>query len=322
MKFLIVVFFLITCIFLFFSLMQLFFHSDKKMEKRLKFFLKENDNDHMNKRNIHGLVQMKLFQQSVKERMKKKKNNKNLDQSLISAGISLSAEEFIMFRIILSILSGLIAFLIFDKLIMIIIGFCIIYFGSKIWIKFKQRKRIKMFNDSLSDMITTIISSLRAGFSLVQSLQSVVEESESGSPMKEEIEIVVKEMQYGSSIEDSLNKLKERMPSEDLDLMVQSILIQRQIGGNLSVILETIEQTIRDRTKIQGQISTLTAQGKLSGMIIGSLPIGVGFVIFLIEPEYFADFFRHPIGIMLVIAGLISGTIGFMLIRKLTTIEV
>ncbi|NDI36378.1 type II secretion system F family protein [Chengkuizengella sediminis] len=320
MKLLIVVFFMMTCIFLFFSFLQLFFKSDKKMEKRLKFFLKENDEKPLGKRSFHGLVQMKLFQQSVKERMKKKKNNKKLEQSLISAGISLSAEEFIMFRTILSILSGLIVYLIFDKWIMIIFGFCIIYFGTKFWIIFKQKKRIKMFNDSLSDMITTIISSLRAGFSLIQSLQSVVEESE--SPMKEEIELVVKEMQYGSSLEDSLNQLKERMPSEDLDLMIQSILIQRQIGGNLSVILETIEQTIRDRTKIQGQISTLTAQGKLSGMIIGSLPIGVGFVIFLIEPEYFADFFRHPIGIMLIISGVISGTIGFMLIRKLTTIEV
>ncbi|MDP5274496.1 type II secretion system F family protein [Chengkuizengella axinellae] len=320
MKILIFVLFMMTSIFLFFSLFQMFFKSDKKMERRMKSFLKENDQKELDKRSFHFLVQTKLFQQSVQEKLKKRRNTKKLEQKLISAGISIRPEEFVMFRMILSIISGLTAYLIFNNWFMILFGFCFIYFGSNIWIKMKQKKRIKMFNDGLSDMITTLISSLRAGFSLVQSFQSVIEECE--SPLKEEIGLMIKEMQYGLSLEEALNELKERMPSEDLDLMIQSILIQRQIGGNLSVILETIEQTIRDRNKIQGQISTLTAQGRLSGWVIGSMPIAVGFIIFLIEPEYFKDFFKHPIGIMLIVAGVISGTIGFILIKKITTIEV
>jgi tight adherence protein B len=129
-------------------------------------------------------------------------------------------------------------------------------------------------------------------------------------------------MQYGSHMEDALHQLKERMPSEDLELMIQAILIQRQIGGNLATVLETIVQTIRDRNKIQRQVQTLTAQGRLSGTVIGLLPIVLGMLIYLIQPAYIGTLFHHPIGILMMICGMVSGIIGFMLIRKLTTIEV
>jgi tight adherence protein B len=129
-------------------------------------------------------------------------------------------------------------------------------------------------------------------------------------------------MQYGTSMEDALTEWKERMPSEDLDLMIQAILIQRQIGGNLAVILETIVQTIRDRSRIQRQVTTLTAQGRLSGMVIGLLPFVLGILLYLIQPSYIGSLFKNPIGIGMVAASLVSGVIGFMLIRKITTIEV
>ena len=111
-------------------------------------------------------------------------------------------------------------------------------------------------------------------------------------------------------------------PSEDLDLMIQAILIQRQIGGNLAVILDTIVQTIRDRGRIQRQVSTLTAQGRLSGMVIGALPFVLGVLIYMIEPDYIGTLFRHPVGIGLLAGGLVSGAVGFVFIRKMTMIEV
>jgi tight adherence protein B len=129
-------------------------------------------------------------------------------------------------------------------------------------------------------------------------------------------------MQYGSTIEDSLNELKTRMPSEDLDLMIQAIIIQRQVGGNLATVLDKIVETIRDRTKIQRQITTLTAQGKLSGIIIGLLPLILAVLLYMIEPDYIGTLFKNPIGWVMIGAGGISGIIGFILIRKITTIEV
>ena len=191
---------------------------------------------------------------------------------------------------------------------------------SKMVLRKKEKERIDRFNEGLTDMITTIIGSLRAGFSFPQALKTVVDEAV--PPIKDEMGSVLKEMQYGSSIEDSLNNLKERMPSDDLDLMIQAIVIQRQVGGNLATVLEKIVETIRDRTKIQRQIRTLTAQGRLSGIVVGLLPVILGLLIYFIQPDYIATLFHHPIGIILIAVGVVSGTIGFLLIKKITTIEV
>jgi tight adherence protein B len=169
-------------------------------------------------------------------------------------------------------------------------------------------------------MISTVVGSLRAGFSFPQALKTVTEEAD--SPIKEEMEFVLKEMQYGNSLEDSLNSLRGRMPSEDLDLMIQAILIQRQVGGNLATVLDKIVETIRDRIKIQRQIKTLTAQGRLSGIVIAVMSFVLTLVLYLIEPTYIGTLFIHPIGIALVIAAVISGIIGFIMIKKITTIEV
>jgi tight adherence protein B len=149
---------------------------------------------------------------------------------------------------------------------------------------------------------------------------TVVEEAQ--SPVKEEMERVLKEMQYGSTIEEALNELKVRMPSEDLDLMIQAIIIQRTVGGNLATVLDKIVETIRDRTKIQRQITTLTAQGKLSGIIIGLLPLILAILLYMIEPDYIGTLFENVIGWVMIACGSISGIIGFILIRKITTIEV
>lgn len=169
-------------------------------------------------------------------------------------------------------------------------------------------------------MISTIVGALRAGFSFPQALKSVAEES--SSPMKEEMELVLKEMQYGVTIEESLNKLKERMPSEDLNLMVQAILIQRQVGGNLATVLDQIANTIRERIKIHGQIKTLTAQGRMSGMVVALLPVILGGFLLVIEPNYMSVMFSNPIGLLLLGVGAVSCLIGFVFITKITAIEV
>jgi tight adherence protein B len=112
------------------------------------------------------------------------------------------------------------------------------------------------------------------------------------------------------------------MPSNDLEMMIQTVLIQRQVGGNLASVLEIIVKTIKDRNKIQRQVKTLTAQGRLSGRVIGALPVVLGTAIYLINPGYINALFGNPAGIMIMSAGVVSGVIGFVLINKLTKIEV
>jgi tight adherence protein B len=290
------------------------------MEKRLKHYLATNDRKILDRRNLNVFVQISQYNQKLRQQMLSKKKNKKLEQFLQQSGLPIKPEEYIMFRWMSTLLCAGLLYLFTGNFFFLILGAVLGYLVPQWWVKKKKKQRITKFNDGLPDMISTVIGSLRAGFSFAQALKTVSEEAD--SPIKEEIEFVLKEMQYGSTLDDALQELKERMPSEDLELMIQAILIQKQVGGNLATVLDTIVQTIRDRNKIQRQIVTLTAQGRLSGVVIGLLPVIVGVLIYFIEPDYISTLFTHPLGLMLLGAGVFSGTVGFIFIRKLTMIEV
>ncbi|CAM3952143.1 type II secretion system F family protein [Cohnella lubricantis] len=305
---------------LFSALLQMLFLSNKRMEKRLNRYLDLNDKKQLSRKKFNLLVRMQLYKRTVRERVLTKQRSSRLDAMLRLSGVPLKPEEYVLFQWMSTALCAGIFYLLFNQPLMLGVGAVIGFLLPRWWIGKKRKARIKAFNDGLLDMLTTVISSLRAGFSFAQALKTVVDESD--GPVQEEAETVLKEMQYGTTMEDALTEWKERMPSEDLDLMIQAILIQRQIGGNLAVILETIVQTIRDRGRIQRQVTTLTAQGKLSGIVIGLLPFVLAFLLYLISPDYIGTLFQNKIGIGLVAGGLVSGIIGFILIRKITTIEV
>lgn len=311
---------LCTSYLLFSAILQTFFKSDKRLEKRIRRFLDLHDRGKLSRRKFNLLVQMQLYKQTVRDKVLTKKKDEKIGIMLERAGIPLKPEEYILFQWLSTALCGGFLFLISGKWPAFFIGAGLGSWLPRLWVRRKEKSRTHKFNDGLSDMITTIIGSLRAGFSFAQSLKTVTDEAD--EPIRGEIETVLREMQYGSSMEDALHQLKVRMPSEDLDLMIQAIVIQKQIGGNLASILETIVQTIRDRNRIQRQIRTLTAQGRLSGIVIGLLPIVLALVIYLLQPSYMGALFHHPVGIMMVVGGLVSGAIGFVLIRKITTIEV
>lgn len=320
MKAIILLLFLLSNFLFFFAILQFFFLSNKKLDKRIKHYLDMGAEKKLPRKKMNFLLQMQMYKQVVKQKVLTKQKNDKLEDQLRRAGLAIKPEEYILYQWISTALGGGLLMLMTSNTLFLIVGLIAGYLLPKFLVQKKEQERIQKFNDGLDDMITTMIGSLRAGFSFVQAFKTVAEESE--SPMKEEIETMLREMQYGTNVEDALTNLKDRMPSDDLDLIIQAILIQRQVGGNLAVVLETIVQTIRDRNKIQRQIQTLTAQGKLSGIVIGILPIALGFVLYLIEPDYIGSLFSHPIGIGMVIGAAISGGIGLVLIRKVTTIEV
>ncbi|MDB4866278.1 MAG: type secretion system protein [Cohnella sp.] len=302
------------------ALLQQFFHTDKRMEKRLNRFLDLNDKKQLGRKKFNLLVQLQLYKHAVRDRVLTKKRSSRLETMLHLSGVPLKPEEYVMFQWICTALCGGLLYLLSGQWLLMVLGAIVGFALPRLWIGKKRKARLTAFHDGLLDMLTTIIGSLRAGFSFAQALKTVVDESD--GPIHDEAETVLKEMQYGSTMEDALTEWKERMPSEDLDLMIQAILIQRQIGGNLAVILETIVQTIRDRGRIQRQVTTLTAQGRLSGIVIGLLPFVLGIILYLIEPSYIGTLFQTHIGLALVAACFVSGTIGFLFIRKITTIEV
>jgi len=310
----------LTTLLFFYGLFHFLFMRNKRLEKRMKRYLEHSDSKKLDKKKLRSLVDIRLAREKLGKKVLSKEKSSKLEALIKKSGLPIKPEEYIFFQFISVFLVGMLLFLISGDLLMLFIGAPIGYFIPLWFIKKKIKDRVKAFNEGLPDMLTTMIGSMRAGFSLPQSLQTVVEEGE--APIKDEIELVLKEMQYGSTLEDSLNGLYERMPSKDLELMVQAIIIQRTVGGNLATVLDKIVNTIRDRTKIQRQITTLTAQGRLSGVVIGLLPVALAFILYLIEPDYIGALISHPIGLIMLAGGAISGTVGFIMIKKITTIEV
>lgn len=193
------------------------------------------------------------------------------------------------------------------------------FFVPDWYVKFTISKRIKAFNGQLGDTISLMANSLRSGYSLLQSMELVARESP--DPIGMEFKRVVREVGLGISSQDALNNLLRRMTSDDLDLLITAINIQYEVGGNLAQILDTISHTIRERVRIKGEIAVLTAQGRVSGYLISALPIVIGVVVTLINPEYMNAMWEFPWLIMPICGGIML-FIGFLVIRKIVNIEV
>lgn len=187
------------------------------------------------------------------------------------------------------------------------------------YVLIRARRRMNAFVNQLGDTITLMANSLRAGYSLLQTMEMVAREAP--SPMREEFRRVVREIGFGIPTQEALNHLLRRIPSEDLDLLVTAISIQHEVGGNLAQILDVIGETIRERVRIKGEIRVLTAQQSLSGYIISALPVGLAVILFLLNPDYMSTLFAWP-WICMPIAAVICMVIGFIVMRRIVAIEV
>jgi tight adherence protein B len=160
---------------------------------------------------------------------------------------------------------------------------------------------------------------LKSGFSFQQTMENVA--SDMPAPIGVEFGRVCNEIRFGATLDDALNNMLERVKSPDLMLVVSAVLIQRTTGGNLSEILSTISETIRDRIKIKGEISSITAQGRMSGMIIGALPICIAAILMVVNPDYMSTFFTTTAGNIMLAVSVVMEVLGFFAIRKVVTIE-
>lgn len=183
-----------------------------------------------------------------------------------------------------------------------------------------RRRRMEKFNAQLIDALLTMSNALKAGFSIMQSIETVIRESE--NPLAQEFDVLLQQTRVGVNFSEALRNLDERVGSADLSLVVMAIESARRTGGNLTEVFEKISKTIRERLRIQNRIRTLTAQGRLQGIIVGSLPIIILFVLLVVDPGLMLPFLRSPVGlgIMVVVAGLIA--CGAAIIRKIINIDV
>ena len=173
--------------------------------------------------------------------------------------------------------------------------------------------------NQLGDMLTMIANALRAGFSFMQALDHIAGEMD--DPVKSEVRRVVTDVNVGMPLEDALNNMTDRVNSPDFNLVVAAVLIQRQVGGNLAQILDTISETINERVRMRREVGALTAQGKMSGVILGILPFGTAAAIEIISPGYLNPLFTNTMGKMALVGSGVLMLIGFAVIRNIIDIK-
>ncbi len=254
-----------------------------------------------------------------KQSVKRKKLMETIFNELILADIMMKPEEFCLIWIVVTFVpAGLAALFqlgMMPSVTLAVIGAVL----PIIFIKIKKGKRIKAFEAQLGDTLIMMCNGLRSGFSFQQAMENVA--NDMPAPIGMEFGRVCNEIRYGATLDEALNNMVDRVKSPDLMLVVSAVLIQRTTGGNLSEILSTISNTIRERIKIKGEISSITAQGRMSGLIIGSLPIGVAAILMVVNPDYMSTFFTTTAGNIMLIVSVVMEIIGFFAIRKVVSIE-
>jgi len=247
------------------------------------------------------------------------------------ADVKLRVSEYIGLQFVSAFGLALLAYWILDlNIVLVIVGFVIGLRMPRMYINYMANRRLRAFENQLGDTLNLWVNALRSGYSVLQGMEAIA--TELPPPVSREFERVVQEVRLGLSLEQALDNLLRRMPSEDLDLVITAVNIQREVGGNLAEILDIISHTIRERVRIKGEIQTLTAQGRLTGWIISLLPIGLGLVLYSINPEYGGQMFVRqdpfiipgvlPCGWIVVGIGLLMIGMGIIAVRKIVDIEV
>ena len=254
----------------------------------------------------------------------------SIKMQIAKTDYKLRVSEYLALTVIAAIVGAGAAFYFFDGPIPAVIGFLV---GSRIprtMINRAAKKRVLTFSEQLGDILSLWVNALRSGYSVLQGMETIA--TEMPNPVAKEFERVVQEVRLGLSVEQALDNMYQRVPSEDLDLVITAVNIQREVGGNLAEVLDSISFTIRERVRIKGEVRVLTSQGRASGWIITLLPAAMAFILYGINPDYVGTLFWRqapwiipnvfPCGWALSGLTIIMVAAGGFAIQKIVDIEV
>lgn len=318
--------------------MGLFSRGDTEKDRLGKFVgddFDETDEDDEEQASIKTKVTSSALTQTLDEAIQGRGFGSALADQLAKADLKMTVVEFWAGNVI-AIILVMFAMLIWKGLspIWLGVGFLVGFAGPKMWLKMRVSGRIGAFNDQLGDAITLMANGLRAGYSLLQAMESVGKEMP--DPICTEFRRVVQEISLGVDQERTFNNLLRRVPSGDLDLMIAAIAVQNEVGGNLAEILEVIGEVIRERVRIKGQIAVLTSQAQMSGIVITALPVVLGLLLFAMNEEYMGRLIyacdegesmltvdcSQPVGWIFLGTAIFGIVFGYFVMSKLTEIDV
>lgn len=216
-------------------------------------------------------------------------------------------------------LLGILSYIIFNPILcvgMTIFGF----FLPMLMVKYYRKRRIKKFNVQLVDALQAMANAFKAGLTFPQAIEHVSKEAL--PPLSQEFGLFVKEVKLGVPLEEALINMAKRVGSDDLELVVVSTNIARQLGGNMAEMFETISTVIRERFRLEGKIDALTSQGKLQGWIVASMPAVLGMVLNSMRPDLMEPMMDHMFGYILVTVIAIMEVLGILIIRRIVNIDI
>lgn len=239
-----------------------------------------------------------------------------LDLMMVRAGLPLLGSEFLAISAGLSLLVFVIFALATLNPVTGLLAVLLFLAADFVFVQRRISKRLNNFQRQLADCLSLVANSLRAGFSFLQTMEIISREME--PPMSTEFEKVMRDTSLGKSLDEALHDMDERVGSADFSLVVTAVLIQQQVGGNLA----TIRETISERIRIRREVNTLTAQGKMSGIVLACIPVALALFFYVSSPEYLEPLLTTDIGKMAIIGALFLVIVGFVIIRKIVDIKV
>lgn len=244
----------------------------------------------------------------------------SLDLKMLQAGLPILGSEFLIIELVAAIIAFVFAGLLTMQLPVAILAFLFMPLVGWMLIQMKIRKRRKDFVNQLGDMLSMVASALRAGFSFVQAVEIVSKEM--AAPMSVEVSKLIREINVGVPMETALEDINRRVECPEFELITTAVLIQRQVGGNLAQILDNISDTINERIRMKREVLALTAQGRMSAVVLALLPIALAAFLFSVHNDYFDPLLESPMGKVAIGIALLMELLGYLVIKRIVDIDV
>lgn len=267
----------------------------------------------------HQSKRKKLKKEGEKSKSFFDKYAASLYKELQAADVKMRPEEFSLIWLLVTVVPAGLVVLFSGSATIALVLFMIGLLIPLLLIKMKQKARVKKFDEQLSDALIIACSCLRSGLSFTQSMETI--SNDMSAPISTEFAQVLAEMNMGASMEESLERMNTRIKSSYLSLTISAVLIQKQTGGNLSQILDNISSSIKEKMKLKKELNSATASGKMTGLLMGSMPVILMILFYVVNPSFMEPLFKTSLGH--VFLGIAAGLeiLCFVLIKKIVTIK-
>lgn len=319
MKALLAILITVFCFALLLGLLSIRSREDRVMTERLNYFA-GGEQAQRQKQKLTPKALLYNCIEGIAKGLGRLQQVKRIELMMQQADWPIRGTEFEAILLLWGGLVGLITFLVTLKGAMFFAGLLAGILLGMALLGLRIRRRRKKFTNQLGDMLTMVANALRAGFSFMQAFELISREMD--APMGREVQLVVNEVNLGNTLESALDNMQRRVASPDFELVVTAVLIQRQVGGDLASILDTISETIAERVRMRREVMTLTAQGRASALVVSCIPIGLAAAVSILNPNYLKPLIETELGRMFIVAAVILQLIGFIVIHRIVDIEI